>query len=149
MWMEALILWACRMRMEPNHINELLLKMDDQKEFSIGNDIVFLPDFKASYNELFQRKVYTVSEIEYCESFSEPILRYASTWAAKEAVYKALKQVDKTLLGWKDIEISREKASGQPLVKLHKNSIKLTISLTLTHDGEYVWALAMIKRPSH
>lgn len=137
------------MKMEPNRINEALLQMVDQKGFSIGNDLVFLPDFKESFNELFQKKVYTVGEIEYCESFSDPILRYASTWAAKEAVYKALKQIDKTLLGWKDIEIIREKASGQPLVNLYKNSVNPFISLTITHDGEYVWALAMIKRPSH
>jgi len=132
--------------MVPDHLLKMIAGLKADKEFAIGNDVVFLPDFTNTYNELFQKKVYTANEIQYCESFSEPLLRYASTWAAKEAVYKAVKQLDKDLMGWKDIEILREKASGEPSVTLHKHSGKFQISLTISHDGEYVWALAMIKR---
>lgn len=132
--------------MELDCMSGLIAELMIDKDFAVGNDIVFIPNFTNSYNELFQKKVYTAVEINYCNAFSDPILRYASTWAAKEAVYKAVKQLDKTLMGWKDIEILREKASGEPSVILHKHPEKFKVSLTISHDGEYVWALALIKK---
>lgn len=115
------------------------------KSFAVGNDIVFLPDFKHTWNELFRDKAYTSSEIRYCEQFNEALLRYASTWAAKEAVYKAIKQLDKTSTGFKTIEIIREKPAGRPHVLIHNREHKFQISLSITHDGEYVWAVAVAK----
>ena len=127
---------------------EILNTLDDLsicKEFAVGNDLVFIPDFKASFNDLFKNKVYTPDEIAYCNLFDDVLLRYASTWAAKEAVYKALKQLDPGTMSWKKIEIIREKAAGRPHVVLHQNPRKFKISLTISHDGEYVWAVAFIQ----
>lgn len=127
--------------------NEILKTMDDlaaAKNFAVGNDLVFLPGFKESFDDLFKNKVYTPAEIAYCEQFEGSILRYASTWAAKEAVYKAIKQVDKSTLGWKKIEITRDKPAGQPVVIIHKEPFTFKISLTISHDGDYVWAIAFI-----
>jgi holo-[acyl-carrier protein] synthase len=127
--------------------NEILKMLNDlaaAKNFAVGNDLVFIPDFKISFNDLFKNKVYTAAEIDYCEQFEGSILRYASTWAAKEAVYKAIKQVDKSTLGWKKIEIFRDKPAGLPSVIIHKESFTFKISLTISHDGDYVWAIAFI-----
>jgi holo-[acyl-carrier protein] synthase len=71
------------------------------------------------------------------------ILRYASTWAAKEAVYKAVKQLSVAVLGWNKIEIVRQKVAGKPDVILHQYPDQYKISLTITHDGDYVWALVL------
>jgi holo-[acyl-carrier protein] synthase len=122
-------------------ISELAI---DQK-FAVGNDFVFLPDFTASFNELFKKKIYTPEEIAYCDQFDDAMLRYASTWAAKEAVYKAIKQIDPAAFPFKKIEILREKPQGRPHVILHKNPNKFNISLTISHDGDYIWALAFIE----
>ncbi len=127
--------------------NEILKTLDElapAKNFAVGNDLVFLPGFKESFHELFKNKVYTAAEIAYCDQFEGSILRYASTWAAKEAVYKAIKQVDKSTLGWKKIEIIRDKPAGAPYVIIHKQSFNFKISLTISHDGDYVWAIAFI-----
>ena len=113
-------------------------------KFAIGNDLVFIPDFKASFEELFKNKVYTPSEIAYCEQFDDALLRYASTWAAKEAVYKAVKQIDPAVLGPKNIEIIREKIAGRPTAIVRQNPDSFKISLTLSHDGDYAWAIALI-----
>jgi len=125
------------------------LKMPDEltacNNFAVGNDLVFIPNFQASFNDLFKKKVYTPVEIVYCEQFDNPLLRYASTWAAKEAVYKAIKQIDPSTLGWKKIEIIRDTPAGQPHVIVHKKSFAFKISLTISHDGDYVWAIALIK----
>ncbi|MEJ7694224.1 holo-ACP synthase [Daejeonella sp.] len=130
--------------------NELLGSISTYKPeqgFAAGNDLVFMPHFRKSFNELFKKKIYTVDEIAYCESFSEPLLRFASTWAAKEAIYKAVKQVRTGTLSFKKIEIKREKPAGKPQVILPAQMQELQISLTISHDGDYVWALAIVKHP--
>jgi holo-[acyl-carrier protein] synthase len=124
-----------------NSIGDLLT----DKKFAVGNDLVFIPDFELSFNDLFKNKVYTQNEIAYCDQFDNSILRYASTWAAKEAVYKAIKQIDHSTLGWNKIEITREKIAGQPRVTIHKDFGIPPISLTISHDGDYVWAVAFIE----
>jgi phosphopantetheine--protein transferase-like protein len=128
-----------------NEIEKTFDNLTADKDFAIGNDLVFVPDFKASFNEGFKNKVYTRDEITYCDLFDDAMLRYASTWAAKEAVYKALKQLSPTAISWKNIEILREKIAGRPDVLLHKNPGKFSISLTISHDGDYVWSAAFIR----
>ena len=142
MWMAVLILWGLAL-ME----HEILKALDELvavNNFAAGNDLVFMPDFAASFNDLFKNKVYTRGEIAYCDQFDNAILHYASTWAAKEAVYKAVKQIDPSTLGWKKIEIIREKTGGIPRVIIHKEPSAFKISLTISHDGDYVWAIAFI-----
>lgn len=116
------------------------------KNFAVGNDIVFLPNFKNSLTPEFKNKVYTPNELVYCDQFADSILRYASTWAAKEAVYKALKQLSAATLGWNKIEITREKIAGKPSVVLHQYPHQFQISITIAHDNDYVWAIAVIEK---
>lgn len=115
------------------------------KDFAVGNDLVFLSDFKVSFNPLFKKKIYTVEEVNYCDKFENPLLRYASTWAAKEAVYKAIKQINPRPISFKKIEISRSKIAGIPSVKLPDLYKNLNISLSISHDGDYVWAVVILK----
>ncbi len=113
----------------------------------IGNDLVFLPEFRKLCSERFINRVFTDQEQAYCDAFADPILRYASTWAAKEAVYKAIKQIHPDFpAGWKGIEISRRKPAGLPTVSIKDWSLALKISLTISHDGDYVWALVVINK---
>jgi holo-[acyl-carrier protein] synthase len=116
------------------------------KKFAVGNDLVFIPNFKNSLTPEFQNKVYTTNEIAYCEQFDDSLLRYASTWAAKEAIYKAVKQLSDAVLGWNKIEIVREKIAGKPSVILHQYPGQYQISLTIAHDGDYVWAIAIVEK---
>ncbi|MDR3696114.1 4'-phosphopantetheinyl transferase superfamily protein [Mucilaginibacter sp.] len=127
-----------------NEILKTLEIINAAGRFTIGNDLVYLPDFSASFNALFKKKVYTAAEITYCDAFENSALRYASTWAAKEAVYKAIKQISPSTLGWKKIEIIRKKNAGQPQVIIHNPEANYKISLTISHDGDYVWAIALI-----
>lgn len=113
-------------------------------QFAVGNDLVCLSTFSDSFTDVFKKKVYTPAEIIYCDSFSDSLQRYASTWAAKEAVYKAARQIDPSPLGFKNIEITRAKAAGMPIVNLPAHLNKYKVSLTISHDGDYVWALALI-----
>ena len=128
--------------------NELLTAVETlniDKKFAVGNDLVYIPGFKNSFTSAFKQKVYTATEVTYCDLFDDALLRYASTWAAKEAVYKALKQIDPTPLSWQYLEITRDKIAGKPTVILHDNPDKYRISLTISHDGDYAWAVALIQ----
>lgn len=128
-----------------NKLSKALEELTAAKNFAVGNDLVFVPQFQESCTELFKSKVYTEGEVAYCDRFDEPVLRYAATWAAKEAVYKALKQLDPSPIGWKKIEITREKIGGQPGVIIHREGHQLAVSLSISHDGDYVWAIAIIE----
>jgi holo-[acyl-carrier protein] synthase len=115
-------------------------------KYAVGNDLVFIPDFKNSLTGLFKNKVYTEAEIAYCDLFDDSLLRYASTWAAKEAVYKAAKQLDRSPLSWKKIEILRDKIAGKPTVIIHQPEFKpANISLSISHDSDYAWAIVIIE----
>ena len=115
---------------------------------AVGNDLVFLPDFRKVFNPLFRKKVYHQEEIDYCESFSDPLLRYASTFAAKEATYKALKQCfPEVPIYWKKLKVLRDGPAKRPLI-LHPHSAQeFYQSLSITHDGQYVWAVFLFMSP--
>ena len=111
----------------------------------LGNDIVYMPDFRKSFNRLFADKVYTAQEKAYCNRFTTSMLRFASTWAAKEASYKALKQAfPDRRYGFKKIEIVRHAVGQRPNLVLAGSSVKA--SLSISHAGEYVWATCLIDR---
>ena len=129
--------------------NEILKSVEAltaDKKFAVGNDIVFIPNFIESLTPLFRNKVYTADEIAYCEQFDNSSLRYASTWAAKEAVYKAVKQLNNTPLPWKKIEIRRDKIAGKPNVTVAINQQNIPVSLSISHDGDYAWAIAIAEK---
>ena len=125
-------------------MENLVEQLNDQ-DFAIGNDVVFLPKFEQSFNPLFKKKVYTANEIAYCEQFDDSLLRYASTWAAKEAVYKAVKQIESKPISFKKIEIIREKIGGKPTVTLPDLYKDFKISLSISHDGDYVWSVVLVR----
>ena len=127
-----------------NDLEKSVIQITSQRTFAVGNDLVHIENFKLSLCDLFKKKVYTPAEIAYCESFSDSLQRYASTWAAKEAVFKAIKQLDSTPLGWKKIEIIRAKKAGMPTVVLPEYLKNYEMSLSISHDAEYAWALALI-----
>ena len=126
-------------------MENLVEALNTNQEFAVGNDVVFFPSFTQSFNPLFQNKVFTEQEIAYCEQFDQPLLRYASTWAAKEAVYKAVKQIEPKPLAFKKIEIFRDKIGGKPTVSLPHSYAHFKISLSISHDEDYVWAVAILK----
>jgi phosphopantetheine--protein transferase-like protein len=130
--------------MKTEQITELVEEVRGGRRIAVGNDVVHLPTFLLSLTPQFIARGYTEEERAYCEQFCEPALRYASTWAAKEAVYKALKQADETVkLWWPDIAISRPKPQGRPSVTIGKLARPLDFNLTISHDGDYVWAVAV------
>ena len=122
---------------------------------STGIDIIEVDRVRKNiekYGEKFLNKVYTESEIEYCEG--KKIQRYesyAGRFAAKEAVFKAISWMldGKFDVDWKDIEVINDKR-GRPLVNVNNNSKIsnleeiISIDISISHCKKYAVATVVV-----
>lgn len=114
-----------------------------------GTDIIEINRIKKSIEgkkELFLNKIYTPSEIEYCESRKKAKYQhYAARFAAKEAIFKAISEIleNKYDITWKDIEILNDK-KGKPKVKIFSKKDDLKCDISISHCKEYAVATAII-----
>ena len=90
-------------------------------------------------------KLFTKSEIEYCDSKANKEQHYAVRFAAKEAVFKAFSSFGEKI-NLEIIEI-KNKDSGQPFAKIDADySHKFNISLSLSHTSEIAIAVALVTK---
>lgn len=117
-----------------------------------GTDIIEIARIKnAIERKGFKERVYTIQEIEYCESKNaQKYQSYSGRFAAKEATFKALSTLitDKYKIKWTDFEIINDK-EGKPKVQLStdivpKSSIK-SIDISISHCKEYATAVCIIE----
>ena len=74
----------------------------------IGVDVVEIRRIREmirKYGDRFLQKVFTGSEIDYCEKMAAPEIHFAGRWAVKEAFYKALPPECQKVSGWKSVEL--------------------------------------------
>jgi holo-[acyl-carrier protein] synthase len=91
-------------------------------------------------------RLYTSTEVAYCESHKNKFERYAARFAAKEAAMKALGTGWTRGVRWRDIEVANA-PGGKPTLRLQgvarefaeKLGVK-NISLTITHSGNLALA---------
>jgi holo-[acyl-carrier protein] synthase len=91
-------------------------------------------------------RLYTPTEVAYCESHKNKFERYAARFAAKEAAMKALGTGWTRGVRWRDIEVANA-PGGKPTLRLQgvarefaeKLGVK-NISLTITHSGNLALA---------
>lgn len=100
----------------------------------------------------FKEKVFSASEIAYCESVANPIQNFAARFAAKEAFLKATGHG--LLLGWElsEIEITSDE-KGKPGMVLHgifkEEALKNNwnrIYVSLSHVQEMSCAVVIIEQ---
>lgn len=115
-------------------------------QIKCGTDIIEIARIQESIertDERFLERVYTKSEMEYCESKNKSKYQhYAARFAAKEAFFKAISEsFDKYEITWKDIEITND-VNGRPKVHLLKKEIPEIedIDISLSHCKEYAIA---------
>ncbi|MEW6509723.1 MAG: holo-ACP synthase [Bacteroidota bacterium] len=117
----------------------------------IGVDIIEIDRIKKSVETIgdhFVQKVYTPSEIAYCDAKAHRYQHYAARFAAKEALSKALSTGWAGEFRWKDVEITNE-PSGQPRITLH-GSLRAhlagaTVMLSMSHSDSHVVAMVVIE----
>lgn len=110
-----------------------------------GTDIIEVNRIQEAINSLgenFLQKVYTKSEIEYCNSKKQmKYQHFAARFAAKEAIFKAISNStqNKYYLVWNDVEIINNE-NGKPIVNFTNDKIKNkieSIDISLSHIKEY------------
>ena len=126
------------------------------KIFGLGTDIVNIKrieDLLAKHGIIFKNKIFSTSEIAYCEKKKNCAPYYAKRYAAKEAFLKALGVGIGKGFVLKNIEISNDK-SGKPLIKLKGRTLSLfkkkikskkyQIDLSLSDDNPWAHATVII-----
>ena len=123
------------------------------EEVGLGVDIVEIERMKAiiARTPSFREKVFSEDERAYCDGKGVPEIHYATRFAAKEAVLKALGTGFSEGIGVRDIEVVRN-AKGKPLVTLHGRAkevaaelgvVELPLSLSYTHTEAVACAMAI------
>jgi holo-[acyl-carrier protein] synthase len=120
---------------------------------AIGIDIVEikrLERMSKRWGGSFLKKVYTQRELAYSKSKRFPYQHLAARFAAKEAIFKALGEVEKNFVGWRNVEILNDNY-GKPVVYWHgaaeacrkKRGLK-GAAVSLSHTENYAVASAVL-----
>jgi holo-[acyl-carrier protein] synthase len=119
----------------------------------IGVDLAQIPRLRRvveRWDDRFLRRVFTDDEIAYCRRRRDPIPHLAARFAAKEATLKALGTGLRMGVNWRELEVRRERGQAPVMVlsgrcrALAKAKGAGSVLLSLTHDGDYAMAQAML-----
>lgn len=108
----------------------------------IGVDVLNLKRFRriVERNPKILERILTEQEIQLFKDYLDPIPHYAGRFSLKESIIKAGKDY-LNIKSYKDIEILKDKYE-KPF--LNKPNGKILISLS--HDGDYIFSMAIIER---
>ncbi len=115
--------------------------------WSVGVDIEEVDKFRTALRSSghFFTRTFTRPEIKYCESKGEPAVHFAGTFAAKEALYKAVNHLGEAVK-MTDFQISHGK-SGKPAVSYNgvSNEVKsFEMKVSISHTADYAVAVALV-----
>ena len=103
------------------------------------------------HGKIFLERIFTPAEIAYCERHRDPVERYATRFAAKEATMKALGTGWGKGVRWRDIEVTRM-PGGRPTIVLHGAAREHAermgarhISLSITHTDNFALAQVILE----
>lgn len=116
--------------------------------YGTGVDIVNIKRVQnliERWNEKFLNKVFSESEIDYCQNKSNMAVHFAARFAAKEAVAKMFGTgIGK--INWRDIVVINDK-NGKPEIELSGKAGELRkeleiekIFLSISHEKKYAIA---------
>lgn len=116
-----------------------------------GTDIIEIDRIKSAIkNERYDfiNRIYTKTEIEYCESKNEnKYEHYAARFAGKEAVFKAVSQLlnNKYEINWKNIEILNTEDLKPVVNFINFEIIEIkNIDISISHCREYAVAMVTV-----
>jgi len=119
-----------------------------------GIDIAEVPRLEQTiqrFGQRFLHRVFTESEIRYCESKANRIERYAARFAAKEAAMKALGTGWNHGVAWRDVEVCRQ-PGGRPTITFHGKAAEFAaklgavhVALSLSHTAQHAIAQVILE----
>ncbi len=118
---------------------------------AIGSDVVDLEHFERVVSRSrpgFLKRLFTDSEVTYCERFKDRFASYAAVFAAKEAYLKALRTGLAPGMTWTDVEVVHER-SGAPTIVPHRLCAELLgngrVHVSLSHSRRTAHAVVIIE----
>ena len=118
-------------------------------EAGIGVDIVEISRMKSILEKTpsFARRVFTEEERAYCDASSRPAAHYASRFASREAVLKALGTGFSQGVGRKDVSVTRDKL-GKPKALLSGRALtSMRLLSRVWSNGSMTRASSVIMTP--
>lgn len=99
-------------------------------QVGLGVDIVEVARVRAilKRSPAFARRAFSEDERAYCDATADPAVHYATRFAAKEAVVKALGTGFAEGVGLRDIEVRRAK-NGRPFAHLAGNARRCALEM--------------------
>ena len=113
----------------------------------IGVDIEDISRFQGLTVEKdasFLNKLFTEKELNYCFSSGNPAEHLAARYAGKEAIIKALSQLERFEADYRDIEIVNDKMGIPGARVLKEGFVGLDILLSLSHSKETAIAFTIV-----
>lgn len=111
----------------------------------VGTDIIEINRIRKNIDlksRVFLNKIYTLKEIEYCNSKSDPAIHFAGRFAAKEAIKKAILSSDiLSQVSLKSIEILSLNG-GAPTAEV--DLIDNRVSISIAHTKKTAVAMAIL-----
>jgi holo-[acyl-carrier protein] synthase len=111
-------------------------------------DIKRIQKIEEKHQLRFLQKVFTSSEITYCEKKVEKHISLAARFAAKEALLKALGTGLRNGLQWKEIEVENDRL-GKPYFSFHGQTADVInnrmVHLSLSHTADNAIAFVVIE----
>ncbi|MBM4162749.1 MAG: holo-[acyl-carrier-protein] synthase [Ignavibacteria bacterium] len=118
----------------------------------IGVDVVDVKRMKMAldaWGPPLIKKMFTDTEVAYCNSAKKPHEHFAARFAAKEAVSKAMETGWSGKFRWRDVEVVNE-PSGAPKIILHDfvagQLSQCRVHLSLSHTENTVVAFVIIEK---
>jgi holo-[acyl-carrier protein] synthase len=119
--------------------------------FGIGIDLVSVARVRAAlerFPERFRKRVFTPTEVGFCETLGDKYQSYAGRFAAKEAFSKALGTGLRGAIGWTEIDVLDNermrptiRATGRAEAILAGRKVHVSIS----HLPDYATAIVVIE----
>ncbi|MGP8258333.1 MAG: holo-ACP synthase [Acidobacteriaceae bacterium] len=120
----------------------------------VGTDLIEIARIRHSidrFGDRFLSRVFTQSEIQYCQRKKNAAESFAARFAAKEAGAKALGTGISQGINWLELEVARQ-PSGKPSLQLSGRAAQrarslgvASVALSLTHSKDIALAVVVME----
>jgi holo-[acyl-carrier protein] synthase len=119
--------------------------------YGLGIDLVRvhrIREVMESHPERFRARIFTPSEVEFCETLGDKYPSYAGRFAAKEAFSKALGTGLRGAIGWREIEV-HDNERTRPTITVSGRAAAILgprkVHLSISHLDDYATAVVVIE----
>jgi holo-[acyl-carrier protein] synthase len=119
--------------------------------FGVGIDLVNVGRLRVvmeRYPARLRARIFTASEVTFCETLGDKYPSYAGRFAAKEAFSKALGTGLRGAIGWNEIEVL-DNEKTRPTIRVTGRAAAILgsrkVHLSISHLSDYATAIVVIE----